>query len=91
MNKLFVYGIFLGERARRHYGMSSPEYDTVEDYATIGNTIVWAVEERGYTLSGLVVDVDPSYWAKIDSLEHGYKRIIVTTTHGIKTFMYVGG
>lgn len=93
MNKLFVYGIFLGERQRLRYGMSNPEYATVAGYLTMGNQIVEAIavpERPDIALSGLVVDVEPSQWERLDRLEGGYKRITITTTDKQQAWMYAG-
>lgn len=90
-NKLFVYGIFLGKGNRDAYGMSNPQYATVPNFVTVGGHIVKAVPvEDGAraSLTGLLVDVDPQYWAAIDNLEYGYDRNIVTTTNGVRTYMY---
>lgn len=89
-NRLFVYGIFLDERNRVAFGMSNPEYTTVEGYATVGGSIVSAIKDPRYTLTGLVVDVNPTMWSRIDSLESGYNRIKVTTTDGETVYMYEG-
>lgn len=93
LNTLFVYGIFLGKSQRIAYGMTSPRYATVEGYATVGlgfgNTIVEAVEAEEYTLTGLSVQVDPSFWNQIDQVEAGYDRIKITTTDGEEAWMYV--
>lgn len=89
MNKLFVYGIFLDKGNRDNYGMSNPTYATVEGYATVGGRIVWAVEDKMYTLTGLLVDVNPRAWKAIDSLERGYDRVKVKTTNGQRAYMYV--
>lgn len=93
MNRLFVYGIFLDESARFAYGMSNPQYQTVKDYVTIGNGIVAAykIPNYGFCLSGLVVNVDPDYWGRIDGLESGYNRIKVNTTDGEEVWIYAGG
>lgn len=91
MNRLFVYGIFLGEGMRRVYGMSNPEYATVKDYITQGEYIVEAVPvspEYGTALTGLVVDVDPSKWESLDVLETNYDRKIITTTNNERVYMY---
>lgn len=90
-NRLFVYGIFLGEVNRKNFGMSNPQYATVANYITVGDTIVQAVEVMnvGVALTGLTVDVDPTYWQRLDRLEGGYDRIIVTTTDGEPVNMYV--
>lgn len=89
--QLFVYGIFLGEKNRRDYGMSNPRYDTVADFVTFGDYIVSAApvdDGTGAQLTGLVVDVDPDFWNDIDALEGGYERILVETySHGM-AFMY---
>jgi hypothetical protein len=101
MDRLFVYGIFLGENMRRAYGMSNPRYATVLDYATWGHHIVQAHKQKGagLALTGLLVDVAPymttdrgirNNWAALDALEGGYDRIVITTTDGDKAFMYVG-
>lgn len=90
INQLFVYGIFLDERNRKTYGMSNPRYETVEGYATKGGHIVTAYPTEGYTLTGLVVDVDPRYWGYIDMLEAHYDRAVVKTTSGTDAYMYVG-
>lgn len=101
MNKLFVYGIFLGEDMRQAYGMSNPRYATVKDYATWGEHIVMAYHQQGagLALSGLLVDVAPfqmgrkgmrDNWAMLDALEGGYDRIEITTTDNDKAYMYVG-
>lgn len=93
MNKLFVYGIFLEEPTRRRFGMSNPSYATVTGYITIGVHIVQAVpvNNQNIALTGLLVDVDPNYWERIDSIEAGYDRIEVTLTDYNKTkaWMYV--
>jgi hypothetical protein len=93
MEKLFVYGIFLGEANRLIYGMTNPRYAVVPDYATvlINRRIVEAVPvppEVGTGLTGLLVDIDPSQWDDLDKLEAGYKRIMVTTTDGVPAHMY---
>lgn len=69
--------------------MSRPKYATVKNYATkpIGGEIVEAVPVEGFDLTGLVVDVDPEYWNKIDALESGYDRIKVQTMYG-EAWMY---
>lgn len=87
-----MYGIFLSEHNRREFGMSSPVYATVLNYATFGGSIVEAIHipNAGLSLTGLVVDVDPSRWGDIDSLEGGYDRSIVTTTDGETVYMYTG-
>lgn len=89
-NKLFVYGIFLDEDRRKSYGMTNPRYATVKDYATFGGGIVWAkhIPECGLSLTGLLVDVDPKHWDRLDALEAGYDRKIVNA--GVKAYMYVG-
>ncbi len=90
-NRLFVYGIFLDEHNRTAYGMSNPKYTTVSGYATFGMGIVQAYpvqEEAG--LTGLAVDVDPSRWNDIDSLERGYDRIKVEAYNGETLWMYTG-
>lgn len=95
MNRLFVYGIFLSKTRRDEYGMSNPRYATVKDYATFGVTqdghIVEAARVTGLdlVLTGLVVDVDPTRWENIDSLEGGYDRIRVVTTEREEVWMYV--
>lgn len=93
-NKLFVYGIFLGEGMRNSYGMTSPQYATIPGYATFGSHIVQAThiedsEDMGLELTGLVVEVDPERWEDIDRLEAGYDRDVVTTSRGEKTYIYV--
>lgn len=90
-NRLFVYGIFLDEHNRTAYGMSNPKYTTVSGYATFGMGIVQAYpvhESAG--LTGLVVDVDPSFWDKIDDLEGGYDRVLVKTDSNESVWMYTG-
>jgi gamma-glutamylcyclotransferase (GGCT)/AIG2-like uncharacterized protein YtfP len=89
-NKLFVYGIFLGQDMRVKFGMTNPQYATVRDYLTIGGQIVQArkVLGCGLSLTGLLVDVDPKYWASLDSLEAGYDRRRVTTTSGSEAWIY---
>lgn len=90
LNRLFVYGIFLGEFARKNFGMSLPRYSTVKDYATfpIGGHIVMAEPIKGYDLTGLVVNIDPDYWDKLDTLEGAYARVKVKTGYG-EAWMYV--
>lgn len=89
--KLFVYGIFLGERNRAAYNMTNPTYATVPDFATFGDYIVEAekVPNAGLALTGLLVDYDDTRWRTLDMLEGNYYRIIVTTTGGIQAYMYV--
>ena len=91
LNKLFVYGIFLGENIRKSYGMSNPQYRTVSGYITIGDFIVQAIpiKSKEVQLTGLIVDVDPTQWEKIDKLEGNYDRIKVSTTSGETVWMYV--
>lgn len=100
--KLFVYGIFLGDSMRSAYGMTNPSYDTVYDFVTVGSSIVQAVHipnegastgDSGrfgsrLSLTGVTVDYDPTRWESLDRLEAGYDRIIVTTTHGERVYMY---
>lgn len=90
MDRLFVYGIFLGERQRQKYGMTDPIYATVPGYATFGSYIVQArrVPVPGLQLTGLVVDVDPDKWRDIDRLEGGYDRVRVITTDREEVWMY---
>lgn len=92
MDKLFVYGIFLDEQNRQAYGMSNPHYATVRDYITIGGHIVQAVKVNsiGASLTGLLVDIDPEYWKRLDLLESGYDRIKIVTTDGVEAYMYAG-
>lgn len=90
-NRLFVYGIFLGETMRNSYGMTNPVYATVPGYFTVGHHIVQAVpipERPDIALTGLTVDVDPEYWERLDRLEGGYDRVVVKTTDEEKVFMY---
>lgn len=102
LNKLFVYGIFLDARMRDAYSMSEPEYEVVPGYVTrqCGGSIVEAVEvpsDLRLGLTGLLVTVDPhdgkhgrnSTWKRLDILEGGYDRIIVTTESGERAWMYV--
>lgn len=91
MNRLFVYGIFLGQKMRDIYGMTNPEYATVPGYATFGHHIVQAVRidgARNLALTGLTVDIDPENWERLDRLEGGYERRIVTTDKGEQVYMY---
>lgn len=89
MNRLFVYGIFLDAHNRLVYGMSNPAYTTVSGWATAGSYIVQAVKApKEYALTGLVVDVNPSFWDKLDRLEGGYERILVTTVDNEQVYMY---
>lgn len=90
MNRLFVYGIFLDKYNRDDYGMSNPMYATVRGYATRGHHIVEAVKDDKYTLTGLLVDVDPRAWKVIDRLERGYDRVEIETTLRERAYMYVG-
>lgn len=93
LNRLFVYGIFLDANNRNAFGMSNPEYDTVLDYITQGHRIVEAVKVNrsfGTALTGLVVEVDPKRWGRIDQLESNYDRIKVITTSGVTAWMYAG-
>lgn len=92
-DRLFVYGIFLDWENRVEYGMSNPEYTTVLDYATFGGGIVEAVHipGLGLSLTGLAVDMNPDGWQRLDQLEYGYDRVIVTTTDGERVYMYVRG
>jgi hypothetical protein len=92
--KLFVYGIFLDEQARKAYKMTDPKYATVSDYVTIGNAIVQAVpvdSRFNCALTGLLVDIPIDQWDKLDLLEGGYDRIIIKTTGGHEAYMYVQG
>lgn len=91
-NRLFVYGIFLGETLRDAYGMTNPQYETVPGYITVGGTIVEAipVKNESIRLTGLVVDVNPNQWDHIDNLERHYDKVLVTTTSGEVVNMYVG-
>lgn len=95
MNKLFVYGIFLDKRTRDAYGMGEHVvYTTVLDYATFGHGIVTAHKMPsgyGYSLTGLLVDIPEGFdWDRLDALERGYERIIVTTTDRYNAYMYAG-
>ena len=88
--RLFVYGIFLDEDNRKEYGMSNPRYTTVAGYITVGGGIVQAVpvQSREIALTGLVVDMDSTRWARLDRLEGGYDRIKVKTHGGEDAWMY---
>lgn len=90
--RLFVYGIFLSERNRKHYSMINPDYATVKDYATFGHHIVEAIHipEHGLALTGLTVDIPSASWPELDALEGGYTRERVVTTDGEAVWMYVG-
>ena len=90
MSKLFVYGIFLDEFNRNHYGMSNPVYDTVKGFVTKGSHIVQAVrsDDDDVALTGLTVDMNDDNWLSLDALEGGYDRIKVKTTKGHTVFMY---
>lgn len=92
LNRLFVYGIFLDERQRQAFGMANPHYATVKDYVTYGSQIVVAHHQAnaGLALTGLVVTMDPTKWGRLDALEHGYNRILITTTDGDRAYMYAG-
>lgn len=95
MDRLFVYGIFLGKGMRDRYGMSNSKYATVRDFVTFdavgSGHIVEAAPVQGLdmVLTGLVVDVDPTRWDDIDSLEGGYDRKEVVTTDQERVWMYV--
>lgn len=102
LNKLFVYGIFLGEGMREQYGMSNANYAVVPGYVTVsvGGSIVEAVpvDNEGVMLTGLLVDVAPKSfgytgierdtWEALDGLEAGYDRIKVKTSGGQEAWMY---
>lgn len=104
MNKLFVYGIFLGEGSRDRYLMSNPQYATVKGYKTVSAShrgdIVKAVAtgDNNDVLTGLVVDVEPgaiwhygalNNWERLDALEGAYNRIEIRTTDDTACWMYV--
>jgi len=88
--KLFVYGIFLGEGMRNAYEMKNPSYSTVPQYVTVGEGIVQAVkvDAKGVALTGLLVDVPKSVWPRLDRLETGYSRVRVKTHGNTTAFMY---
>lgn len=90
-DKLFVYGIFLSQRNRDRYGMVNPVYDTVKDYATVGEHVVEAIHvpNMGLALTGLVVDMPVDRWPSLDALEAGYVRREVTTVTGETAYMYM--
>lgn len=90
MNKLFVYGIFLGEYMRADYGMTNPRYATVSGWATVGRHIVQAVRApEVYALTGLIVDLPDDYdWTELDALEGGYERIVIETNGRQEAYMY---
>jgi gamma-glutamylcyclotransferase (GGCT)/AIG2-like uncharacterized protein YtfP len=92
MDRLFVYGIFLGENMRKAYEMTNPEYATVRDYVTFGNQIVTAKHLPGCNLSltGLTVDIPKKQWKRLDRLEGGYERKLVRTTDNEEVYMYTG-
>ena len=70
--------------------MSNPQYTTVPGYLTVGSYIVKAVEtdNASVALTGLLVDIDPTMWPRLDSLEAGYDRIKVRDTSGNIAYMY---
>lgn len=92
LNRLFVYGIFLGDTMRRSYGMENPRYATVKNFVTVGSHIVQAVKvdaASGVALTGLIVELPEDYnWGPLDALEGGYDRIIVRTESGDEAYMY---
>lgn len=89
-DKLFVYGIFLGEDMRDMYKMTNPQYATVKDFLTVGGHIVTAEFVPGYglALTGLLVTPHKEKWDALDALEGGYERIKVRTSDGILAWMY---
>lgn len=92
-DRLFVYGIFLDKAARKRFGMTNAFYTTVQHYATFGHSIVTARKmpsDKWYSLSGMIVDIDPVYWDELDALERGYDRVIVKTTDAGQAWMYIG-
>ena len=91
LNKVFVYGIFLDEDSRKAYGMTNPEYATVQGYATFGHYIVQAerVKNTEACLTGLICDIQPDKWGNLDKLERGYDREVITTTAGDRAWIYV--
>lgn len=91
VEKLFVYGIFLGNTMRKAYNMKNPRYATVPGYVTVGDYIVKAhnVDDKRIALTGLLVDVDPVDWGRIDALESGYDRVRVQTCTKENAYMYV--
>lgn len=92
MDKLFVYGIFLGDNQRVAFGMVNPRYAVVHGYKTvrIAQDIVEAVRDDGADLTGLLVDIPRAYLDDLDSLERGYTRVKEKTLRGEKCWMYVG-
>lgn len=70
--------------------MRNARYATVDQFITVGNYIVQAVEvdQPGVALTGLLVDMPSSGWANLDALEAGYKRIRVKTSRGDEAYMY---
>lgn len=94
-SKLFVYGIFLGERMRNGYNLKNPRYATVKGYITVGDYIAQAVpvKSEDIVLTGLICDVDDltglrNNWEHLDSLESNYDRIRVKTTNNEECWMY---
>lgn len=92
-DRLFVYGIFLSERTQKAFGMSNPKYATVKGYVTVGageGYIVQAVpvDMKSLTLSGLIVDVDPKEWERIDKLEAAYEKVKIVTTDKEEAWIY---
>lgn len=88
--RLFVYGIFLDEDRRQHYGMSNPRYTTIPGFITVGKGIVQAVrvQDKSIALTGVSVDMDADRWGPLDALEGGYDRIKVKDDKGEELFMY---
>lgn len=91
MDKLFVYGIFLSEKARNSWNMTNPEYAVVHGYKTVCKQldIVEAIPDEEADLTGLLVEITPYGWESLDQMESGYDRIEVETTLGEACYMYV--
>jgi len=89
-NRFFLYGIFLSQRNRDSYGMYNPQYETVQGFVTRGGGIVQAerTEDKGLSLTGITVSIDPAMINRLDALEGGYDRIAVHTNGGERVWMY---
>lgn len=90
MEKLFVYGIFLSQNTRDAYYMVGHRYATVQGYVTVGKQIVQAVktDNPSVALTGVITEIHPDHWARVDRLEAGYDRIRVKTTDNEEVWMY---
>lgn len=97
MEQLFVYGTLLeSEVQRREIGrVTKSQKTTLKDFkkSTVkiqGKTYPIAVETKGDSINGEIIEITPEELVKLDIYEtKAYRRVKATTENGTQVWAYV--